>query len=283
MQKYIHLCLLFTLLAALNSCDYFNNKHKAGIVAEVNGQYLYESDLPTNISSISGTESTDIMKQYIKQWVMDKLVYEEATGRVNKDIERLVEDYRQSLYVHEYERRLVKKQMPKLVSDSLVTDFYTTHSDHFLSQEGLVKGGLLILPNSAPNIEQLKKWIQKPNEDNVENIEKYAYKYALGYELFTEEWRTSNQLLLRIPIEKNSLYQQLKNKQLIEMKDSLSTYLLWVENKCLPGDMLPIEYVRPRIEQIILKERQIAFLKSIREELYNDAIRFKKVKFYDNE
>ena len=87
-------------------------------------------------------------------------------------------------------------------------------------------------------------------------------------------------IVLRLPLETNNLVQQLKKSDLIEVQDSLSTYLLQVTDKCLPGEVMPIEYARPEIEEILLAQRQSVFLREQRNNLYRDAVKFKKLKIY---
>ena len=195
-------------------------------------------------------------------------MYDQARDRVDKSIESLVEDYRRSLYVHEYEARLVAQRMPTRVADEVIAQFYEEHRDMFVLKESIVKGLLLVVPNDAPKLEQLRKKLNPFQEQILEDVEKYAYQNATGYELFIDEWRRTNDLLIMMPFEQNDLTQQLKTKSQIELKDSISTYILQVVDKHLAGEQMPLDYAKPDIEKVILTQRQVEFLKNERNALY---------------
>jgi hypothetical protein len=114
----------------------------------------------------------------------------------------------------------------------------------------------------------------------LDNIEKYAYQNANGYELFTDRWMTTTEMMQHMPIERADLENKLKTKNQIELTDSTTTYLLQITDKHMCGEQMPMDYARPEIEKIVLSERQVEFLQKERERLYNEAIQKKKVIFY---
>ena len=264
----------------LGGCQVFTHKHQLGAVVEVNGEYLYESDLAEVTRGLHGQDSALAANQFIEDWATEILEVGEGADLADDQIEALIKDYRRSLYKYVYEKELIRR-MPKQVPDSLVEAFYEQHQSMFILKEHLIKGILLTIPTDAPDIQKVRKWLLNPGDDNLELLEKYAYRYATGYELFTDEWRTANQLLLILPLANNDLIKQLKSKSQIELKDSVSTYILQVTDKRLQGEKTPIEYARPEIEAIILSEKQVGYLQQERNKLYKDAIRFKKIHFYD--
>lgn len=278
MKKILYIAIV---LAGLTGCQFLEKHQQRDTVAEVAGQRLTASELQQITGKASTPEdSARYAEAYIRQWAEEILVYEKAKDQADAEVERLVEDYRRSLYVHAYEQRLVQQRMNKTIEDSVVNNYYESHRDQFILGESLLKGILLIVPNGAPKLDKLKKQLAEPDEENIEHIEKYAYQYATGYELFTRKWMPATHIVLRLPLETNNLVQQLKKSDLIEVQDSLSTYLLQVTDKCLPGEVMPIEYARPEIEEILLAQRQSVFLREQRNNLYRDAVKFKKLKIY---
>jgi hypothetical protein len=115
----------------------------------------------------------------------------------------------------------------------------------------------------------------------MDQIEKYAYQNANGYELFIERWFTTSDLLKFIPIEHSALENQISKQNQIEISDSTQTYLLQLTAKHLQGEKMPIDYATPKLKEIILKERQIEFLQKERERLYNEAIQNQNIVFYE--
>lgn len=281
--------LLFSLIGCviLSGCQTFERKRQAGAAVELNGHYLYQSTLDSLTMGKQSEDSIRVTQQYISQWAKEILLYDEAKARTNKEIERLVEDYRRSLYVHAYEEYLVERRMPKTVPDSAVRQFYEQYPDRFKLDESIVRGILIVIPNDAPNIKKVNQWleaanVEKTRGDALDDIEKYAYRYAKGYELFTDRWMTSTELLAYIPFDRSELENQLRQNKQIELQDSTSTYLLRVSEKHLRGEAMPLGYARPQIEQIILNARQVEFLQKERTRLYNEAIQSGKLRINED-
>ena len=267
----------------MSSCAAYEKKAQSGAAVEVNGVYLYRSTLDSLTLGMSAEDSLRAVQQYVSQWAKDELVYEEAQGRMRmkgertKKIDEMVEEYRRMLYVQAYEEYLVERKMPKVVPDSVVMQVYEQMPEQFVLEESVVKGMLVVVPNEAKDIAKLRGWMSKGKMDE---IEKFAYKSANGYELFDDRWKTTSELMSQIPMSRSAMEAELKSKNQIEVSDSLKTYILQVTEKQLAGEKMPIEYARPTIEKIVLSARQVEFLNKERERLYNEAIQKQKVKFY---
>lgn len=274
--------IFIACIAILTNCTHFDKKRNHGIIAECKGKMITWNEMDQLTAGLSSEDSASFAEKYIYQWAIGILEYDIARDKTKKHIEQLVEDYRRSLYIHEYEERLIAQRMPREVLDTLVQEFYDNHRSRFILRDDVVKGLLLVTPKDAPNLDKLRKMITEPHlEENIEWIEKFAYQYATGYELFLDQWMTTNQILLRMPFEEDNLQQQLKKSKQIELSDSINTYLLQVTAMYQKGDEMPIDYARTEIEEIILRNRQVEFLKHERALLYEKAIKEGQLKRYE--
>ena len=279
MKKILYLSFLF---ACLTGCNYFQQQRQTGVIASIGQNILTLSDLDDMTRHAESPEdSARIAEQYIRQWAIGILEYAEANDYTNPETEALVEDYRRALYIHEYEQRLVSRHMPTDIHDTIIRNYYESHKQQFILRENILQGILLVYPVASPNTQKLKQWLTNPEEKNLEQIEKYAYQYATGYELFIDEWKTANQLLLRMPLQPGELEKELKKHAQIEVSDSVSTYLLQVTDKHMIGDNMPIEYATDDIRKIILSHRQVEFLQDERNKLYEESLRFNRLKIYE--
>ena len=279
MKKTTIILLVLTLLVG---CDRLDIKRLQGVVAECNGESLLATEIEALTLGLSAEDSAQVAEQYVHQWAINLLMKDVIRGNQNKEIERLVAEYRRSLYQHEWEQHLVARKMSQHVEDSVVLAYYETNKHHFVLRETILRGVLLVVPNGAPSMDQLKRYIVEPqDEEHIEWVEKYAYQYASGYELFLDEWKTANQILLRMPFEEDNLQKQLKQQRQITMQDSLNNYILQVVDVYVKGEQMPIDYARKEIEKIILSQRQVDFIESEREILYKNAIQSGKLKRYE--
>ena len=274
--------IILLVLALLVGCDKLDVKRLHGVVAECNGESLLTAEIEALTLGLSAEDSALLAEQYIHQWAINLLMKDVIRGNQNKEIERLVAEYRRSLYQHEWEQHLVARRMSQHVEDSVVLAYYEANKNHFVLRETILRGVLLVVPNGAPGMEQLKRYIVEPrDEEHIEWVEKYAYQYASGYELFLDDWKTASQIALYLPTTKEELSKQLKQKKQIEWCDSLNIYLLQVTDVCSAGEYEPLEYVQDKIQEMILSERQVEFVQSLRDDLYEKAIENGKLKRYE--
>ena len=265
----------------LAGCHAWERKTHYGAAVQLRGNYLYRSTLDALTIGMNSEDSARAAQEYIAQWAKDILVYDAVnagqTSIAKSEIDRLVDDYRRALYIQAYEEWLVDQQMPKEVADTIVKQLYKQMPIRFMLQESVVKGLLVVVPKGAPNIVKLRNWMK---DEELDEIEKYAYQIASEYDLFTDKWLTTSDLISRIPIERGELENMLKNKTQIEMTDSLHMYLMQVTDKQLKGTPMPMEYAQKEIEKIVLNERQVEFLKQERNRLFDAAVKNGEVVYY---
>lgn len=261
---------MLLLACSLSACDRFTERRDENVVAELGVHKLYKS----NLEVVAATDSADVAnleEAYIRQWATDLLVCEKAQATVDPEIEAQVEAYRRSLYLHRYEQQLIQNRMSRVVTPEAVQSYYDANIAFYHLHEDILKGVLIVLPKGAPHPENVNKWLQNL-EENIEQLEKYAYQYASGYQLFTDEWTSGNQVMMRMPSTDANFSQRMRTSDLIEMEDSVAMYKLFISDKRFVGDPMPIEYATPLIKAAILQKRQVDFLKAQRDELYEDAL-----------
>ena len=101
------LFLIFSLavVAGFVSCKRFPNPFaNQKVLAEVGGEKLYLHDIaPIFTPDMTAEDSIKIQKSYVDQWVKKQLKIQEAEEMFRssqEDIDRMVEEYRNSLMTH---------------------------------------------------------------------------------------------------------------------------------------------------------------------------------------
>ena len=298
LRKKLYLCKIYRLmdmmkkvllysmvLFMLTGCEYIRQRQTGSAVVTVGGESLHESDLAAITSSARNPEDSAMLADdYIRRWATNLLLYDKAK-RSSPDagaIESMVEDYRRTLYVHEYEQSLVDSRMSKEVSEDSITAFYERHSERFVLREDILQGLLIVLSGDAPHLDDLRKYMGDLTDDNLEKIEKYAYQYATSYDLFTDQWRSLHSVMMKMSVSSKEMEQEIRHNRLIESRDSTRICILRVTDRHLAGEAMPMDYARLEIEKVLLNQRQVQFLQRQREEMYQQAIRQKKVVFNTN-
>ena len=271
----------FLAVFLFSSCG--GNRSGKELIAEVNGKYLYAEDIKdVIITEMSEEDSLSAVKKYIRSWATDILLYEKAEKNIDKEdeIAVLLENYRRSLLVYEYQLRLVKERVSKSISATEVKTFYANNSNLFVLKEGaLIKGFFLKVPNQAPDLNALRSLVQ-PKNKNLDKIESLSVKNAAKFEYFNEVWHPLVDYLRKSPIRIEPK-EALKNQSFFEGRDSTATYFLVVHDYKLEGELQPLDYVEGKIREILLEQKKNNFLKQFSNELFEDGIKSGKVILYE--
>ena len=124
--------LLFVALMMVTSCrelpDYLVGDDT---IARVGRNELTVADMADVIpANLKGEDSVVFVKQYVDKWIVRQLKVEEADRLFSgseKDIEKLVEDYRQSLLTGKVDQYYVDQQKGGEFTDEDIAEYYNTH------------------------------------------------------------------------------------------------------------------------------------------------------------
>lgn len=263
-------CLLLFLLT-LSSCTKKSNDTGKTPVAEYKGQFLYKEDLESVVpQGITDSDSLDYINSYIKNWVEETLLYEKARNNIEKndEINKLVEQYRRSLIVYQYQQQLLNNKVDATISDEELMAYYKAHFAQLILEESLIKGVFLKLLVDAPKIDQVREWYCNPTAKNLTLLEKYSFQNAVDYDYFVDKWVVFEDLKERIPYEIKSNESFIQNNDKLEVKDSSFIYLLYIDDYLLKGQKSPFEYAQSSIRETILNQRKMDFMKGFMKKLY---------------
>jgi len=252
-------------------------------VAEAGGQYLYKEDLENIFfTEMSKEDSLTVIKNYIRTWVTDALIYEKAQENVKneEEIASLLEKYRRSLLTYEYQLQLVKDRLNNTLSPEEIKSYYRNNPQLFQLKEILVKGLFLKIPNQAPDVDVLRLLLNNSEDKNLDQIESLSIKNAAKFEYFNKEWHPLLEIQRKSPIRVENK-ENLKQRSFYESQDSLSTYFLYVQEYMPEGELQPLDYAESQIRGILLEQRKNNFLKQFGDKLYEEAVMEGKVKIYE--
>ena len=275
-------CAGFCIFSA---CRPTTVKEETDILVEVEGLTLTRSEVEKVIPQGSTPADSLLMAEnYIKKWITDILIYEVAEhnlGKDEKEVNRLVEEYRRALLRHRYLEGMVHSKLSAEIRENDRRSYYQEHIQKFILDRHLIKGLFIKVPVDAPGLENVRKWYKSDKLDAVENIEKYSIQNASIYDYFYDRWVDFDEALAKIPMHVSNKAQFLKTNRYVEFTDSSYCYFLNIAEHLLAGNVAPYEYAEPQIEEEMINKRKVEFLRNFEEELYRDAVRKGNVIFYN--
>ena len=265
------------------SCNIQTREDDKTVLAEVNGEKLLLSDaLKKMPDGLIGSDSANFVKEYLANTIKDKIIYSLAQKSVseNADIDSMVEVYRKSLLVFEYQQQVLNSKFSNEVSDKELLAFYDENKSRFLSDQDLLKGVFLKVDVNAPNIEDLRRWCRKPNSESLDKIESYSVQNAVVYNYFMDDWKGLTQVAGSMPKITSNTSQYLRPGNTVEVKDDEFVYMLYVKDCVLRGKTAPFEYIKPMVKNVLLNSRKTEFLRKYEQDLFDNAVKDGKVIFY---
>jgi hypothetical protein len=147
-------------------------------------------------------------------------------------------------------------------------------------KESIVKGLLLVVPEKAPKLANVRSWVQSGNTKALESIEKYSIQNAISYDYFGDRWLTFTEILKKIPVQVEDPSTFLASHKFVETSDSTQHYFLRIESYRNSGQVEPYEMAKSRISNILLNKQKADFIAKFEDELYNDAVKDETVNFF---
>ena len=277
--------LFFIVVLFSASCSEKSSDSGRTPILELEGKFLYKDELdkiiPPNTAVI---DSADIADRFIKKWVTEVLMYENARRNISNlnEIDQLVDEYRQSLIIHEYEQALVAERLDTKITDAEARTFYEQYKIHLTLEDNLIKGMLLIVPDGAPLMEDVKEWVRKGDTKSLEKIEKYSLQNAISYDYFMDKWTPFSEITKKAPFTYEDSRAFVISTRFAEASDSTKHYFLHIAKAIPTGDVEPYEFAKERITATIINRKKSDFIISFEKNVYNDAIKKGHVKFFKN-
>jgi hypothetical protein len=283
MKKTTLLSLFILSLIVFGSCNSKNPDVARKPYLEVEGKFLYTDEIEQVIPpNVNYTDSAEIAQSYVRKWATDVLMYENAKRNItNKaEIDELVENYRKSLTIHQYQQRMIEQRLPKEPAEEDLKAFYNEYGQQLLLTENTLKGLLLVVPKNAQKMANVRSWVQSANTKSLESIEKYSIRNAISYDYFGDKWLPLSDVLKKIPLKIEDAAHFLSANKFVETQDSTQHYFLRILSYRLSGQVEPYDMARKRISNILLNKQKADFISKFENEIYDDAVKDETITFF---
>lgn len=278
--------IIVLFLSVLGGCSLFQKQAEEDIpLARVYDHYLYISDIEGIAPrGISAQDSIEIVKNYIYSWIRQNLMVKIAEKNLTdeeKDFTRQLEDYKNSLITYQYQRKLARQKVDTNVTEQEINNYYEKNQSEFELKENIVKVIYIKLEHNAPNQKLIKKLLKSDDPTERRTLESYCERYAISFSLDESLWLYFNDILKEVPIQTYNQEEYLKNNTFIELKDSLYQYYVSIKDFKIKESVSPLSFERERIRTIIINKRNLDFIHQLENEMYENALKAKKIQIYE--
>ncbi len=264
------------LLIVVSSCKYVGFRSGEDIIAQVGDKRLYKSDVRNLIPQ--GTPPSDsimMLRQYVNSWALKYLLLAKAENELSKsdkDVEREVEDYRNSLIAFRFEKQYIERRLDTLVTEREARDYYLNNPDNFTSENSVVKARIVKISAKSPNLERIRQMYRSESLEEIDELERLAFNSADRYVNFNNQWTPLSLVARELPLDLIECERTLAGRQYIETSDSLYNYFAYVQERIPPGGRPPFEYYESSIKEIIISRRKQNLIARLEKDLIREAL-----------
>lgn len=278
MRRIINISLCAALLTLISCRELPDYLVGSNTLARVGRNELSITEVKQAIpSNLRGEDSVAFAKHYVDKWLVRQLKIEEADelfpSSVN-DIEKMVEDYRQTLLTGKVDQYYVDKLMNNELSDKDIADYYNTHKSDFTLDRTLVKGRILRFDGAYRQSKRLKEQMRKASASptDAKTFSDVCEKNGFVLTDYRSEWINFSDFLANLPTTRSQDYDPLLDKMDIqEMEANGTRYYFDFTSVCRKGNVAPLESVSENIRRILLTQRRSEIIKTHEEEIVKQA------------
>ncbi len=269
------LCILF------GSCSNFSNNNSNNLVARAGENFLYEDDLP---SYVSKDDSLIKISSFIETWAKEKVLYDLSIINLSQskraEIDELVDNYRIDLYINSYKDLIVNSKIDSIVTNEQIDSFYYSNVKNFKLNENLVKYRYVKVPDDNININRIRRFIVRMNEQDRYFLDSLNFQFA-DLKLDDSIWFTERDVISSINfINQNNKSRYFIKDRLFTLNESNYINFFIVDDMLKSGNIPPKSYLYDRIKSTIINQRKLDILKGINQEILNDALKSRKYEVY---
>ena len=264
-----------TLFAACQELpNYFADDNT---VARVGRKELRMSDLEQIVpQSLSGADSVNFVEAYIDRWLAKQLKLEESElifSASASDIERKVEEYRQSLLIRKIEQYYIDNEPRTIVTDADIEEYYNAHKSEFRLDKTIVKGRVVAFDEKYRQRDKLLEMMRSPKSERQKDFTDVCIKNGFPLKEFTQ-WTDWSDFLAALPTLRSRNYDSLfaKHGEVQKMSADGQTYYFQITEVLHKGDISPLELSRETILRILKTIRQSEAIKNREEIIKKQAL-----------
>ncbi len=284
MKSNYYILILFVIL--VESCNFIKKTPEGEVIARVNESYLYKSDIKDLITDETSREDSILrVTNFINQWATQQLLIDGAQLNLSQEKQEefngLVDQYRSDLFIKAYLEALVKRSIDTSVTLEEAQEIYNRNKETFKLNEELIKFRYINVNENIADLNEIETRFKRFDSIDKKVLDSIAIQFK-SYSLNDSIWIRANQAVLKIPvITAENKEELLKKSNFIQLKDSLSLYLMQINEVLLRNDTAPIEFVMPTIKQIVINKRKLEFIRELEKDITKDAIKNKQFEIFN--
>lgn len=283
MRFWNYILVLLAVLTAV-SCREASTFFGYDVAAKVGRNVLTNTEIAAAVpKGLSGADSLGYVDSYIDKWVIRQLKLQEAElifSSSEADIDRMVEEYRQSLLIRKIEQYYLDKDADFQITDADIESYYNAHKGDFRLSAPVVKGYVVSFPDKYRRREYLLQMLRSPKAEKFAEAEQVCMKNNFRMTKY-EEWVDYAEYLACLPLLRSANNDKLlAERDLQQIHYNATYYYFRVTDMLKAGEPMPLFMAKDKIVRILTNRRQGEIIRSNEERIRQNADQNGVVKIY---
>ncbi len=252
-------------------------------VASVGEQRLYAGDIPLQFNGLTPADSLKLLRSYVEGWVRQQLIIRQAeqasTSEAEARVEAMVEEYRRSLLIYEYEKAYIDARLDTVITAEEIREYYETNADDFRLATPLIKGVAVRFPAGFRQESQLRQMAVGGQPERVDDLIDIAVKNNFAFREFND-WSEPAQVTAFLPRMSEAENERMLRAapSFFETEQGGNRYFVVVTGLLPAASPMPPERAEGTIRTLIVTRRRQQLLRALEEELLRQAAALEEVK-----
>jgi len=254
-------------------------------LARVYDNYFFLEDLSDFQKGLSKEDSTAMVKNLIELWMQKELMLNKAEKNLSdedKDIEKIVQDYRASLLIDKYKREFLKEKLDTTILESDIEKYYNKYAESFANNQVIVKAHFVKIPVVSDNVPLFRQQFASNISSDTTEIRNYIRRNATISNDYTNKWITFSEIAGMLPSPITNIEPILKSTNFIQNQDEDYFYFVRFDEYKLAGEIKPLELVSEDIRLLLINKRKTELLKTLEINIYQNAIESGNIEIFDS-
>ena len=264
------------LCVLLAGCKEFPNPFAGDkVLARVGERTLFIDDVTSIFTpGLTPSDSVKLLESYVDMWVKKQLKVQEAEKMLDgaqQDIDRMVEDYRNSLLSFRIDQYYVDRELDTLFTDEDIRKYYDKHRSDFVLDRPIVRGEIVRVPTSYRQLVKLKELMRSQRDTERQDFLDLCQKNEFELKEFPA-WTEWAEFISSLPAGQRAGGVTPKKGEIVEYAEGGFRYLVLVTDYRNVGEANPEERVREVIRRVLFNQRKSEIIRRYEDSIYRAAV-----------
>lgn len=264
MKYFVWIFILLLVSCSSDHGDAWIAKYGDDVVTKAEIQQILPKD-------ISADDSIQFVRQYVENWVKDKILIQESENILSEDelqkIEEKIAAYREDITEATIEDHLMQN-FSDSVSEKEMKAYHENFPDTFVLKKNIISYRIMEIPKDSSGI--FKKLMRNDEMDELTTRLKHNGYY---FDFKKDNWIEKEKLTASDILPKRIKNQNLMDEgQIFSSNSNDKTFVLQVVEIGRKGKNAPYSYIKPTIKSVVLNKRKLNLLSRKKKELYDKAL-----------